>query len=76
MIPPARRRFTNKPGWYVGDIEDVWMIEPPIPLEKIQKLIPEWAWTSYPRGYTTPQPEIANKVWKIVESSTGAAKVG
>ena len=40
-------------------------IEPPLSLDELSDLLPNWAWLRYPRTYTTPSDEIAEMLWEI-----------
>ncbi|TAJ81105.1 MAG: hypothetical protein EPO42_02995 [Gallionellaceae bacterium] len=40
-------------------------IDPPLSLDELCGLLPNWAWLRYPRTYTTPSDEIAEKLWEI-----------
>lgn len=55
-------------GWYEAELGNVQMIEPVITLEELQKEMPGWGWTIYPRSYTTPRPEIQRKLLEYIEA--------
>src|SRR5262245_29039840 len=48
----------DKPGYYVSDLTGVRWDTPPIPLRELSARFPGWGWTTYPRSYTTPLPEV------------------
>lgn len=57
-------------GWirrYGAKLESIGLIEPPIPLDIIQKRVPNLIWVNYPRNITTPSPDIAAKILKLIK---------
>jgi hypothetical protein len=58
-----RRDWKNR---YGADLNDIQLIDPPIPLAEVQRFIPELKWTRYPRSITTPTPEIAEKIRGLI----------
>lgn len=47
---------------YRANITITNFFDPAISLDEMQALLPEWAWTRYPRTYTTPNEDIAEKL--------------
>lgn len=52
---------------YGAKLESIRLIEPPIPLGIIQKRVPNLMWANYPRSITTPSPDVAAKVLKLIK---------
>jgi hypothetical protein len=53
-------------GWYEAELGKVRWLKRVLTLEELQKQIPKWKWTAYPRGYTTPSPEIEEKLLSYI----------
>ena len=47
---------------YRADVGNLILFAFPVVLDEIAKLFPEWAWTRYPRSFTTPPEELAGRV--------------
>ena len=43
------------------------MIVPPISLDVLRRRLPALRWTVYPRSITTPEPEVARKLWQLIQ---------
>lgn len=43
-------------------------VDPPLSLDEMSDLLPNWAWVRYPRTYTTPSEETAERLWEIVSN--------
>jgi hypothetical protein len=69
----ATARITSeaKPrtGWrnrYGAGIDSIKLIEPPISLAAIQRHIPRLDWAKYPRSITSPGPELADHLRRLI----------
>jgi 5-methylcytosine-specific restriction endonuclease McrA len=58
-----RKDWPNRYGAGVGSIK---LIEPPISLAAIRRLVPELTWAKYPRSITTPGSDVADKVRELI----------
>jgi hypothetical protein len=61
--PKPRRNWANRYGAAVGNIR---LIAPAISLETIRRRIPDLTWAVYPRSITTPTPDVAQQVRRLV----------
>jgi len=64
------------PRAYGAGLDSIRLVLPPIPIDAIKNLIPDLKWANYPRGITTPSPEIANKIRRLIQRVSGAVKLG
>lgn len=48
---------------YRADLGSLVLFAFPVVLEEVTKLFPAWAWTRYPRSFTTPPEELAAQVY-------------
>lgn len=62
-LPKPREDWNNR---YGAELTSIGLIEPPISIDTIRKYIPELTWAKYPRSITTPPPEIADKIRKLI----------
>ncbi|NUP07981.1 MAG: hypothetical protein HOW73_18195 [Polyangiaceae bacterium] len=46
----------------IGDIE---LVEPALTPADLQQALPDWKWLTYPRSYTSPNPDIATRLWEL-----------
>jgi len=53
---------------YRADIELGPPLDPMLSLDELAELLPDWAWTRYPRTYTTPSNEVANVLLEIAKN--------
>ena len=67
LSTPFSAKFGNR-HVYRANIGIGAPIDPFLTIEELSELFPEWAWVRYPRTYTTPSNEIAEKLWKIASS--------
>jgi hypothetical protein len=64
--PTSKRKdWANR---YGAAISSLRLINPPISMDVIQRDVPDWAWTRYPRSITTPDPDVALKLRALVEN--------
>jgi HNH endonuclease len=66
----------RRPDWgpraYSAGLVSVKLIKPPIGLETIKKRVPSLTWANYPRGITTPAPEVAAKIRRLIGQGNDA----
>jgi hypothetical protein len=62
--PKPRDDWPNRYGAGLGSIR---LIQPAISLATIQLRIPDLTWANYPRAITTPAPEVAAQVRKLIQ---------
>jgi hypothetical protein len=55
------------PNRYGAGLASIKLIRPAISLATIQRSIPGLTWANYPRSITTPAPEIADQVRKLIK---------
>lgn len=55
---------------YGADLRDIRLINPPIPLEEVQRRIPDLGWARYARSIATPSPENAKRIRKLLLTET------
>jgi hypothetical protein len=65
--------YGNAVGYRAG-LSNVRLIKP-IPISTVKKEIPKWGWLRYPRGKTTPPPEIAARLLSLVQKADAADKL-
>lgn len=51
---------------YRADIGTIVILPVPVPLARVRYDMEDWAWTSYPRTYTTIDDHLATRLWTIV----------
>lgn len=61
--PVLREDWLNR---YGAPLAEVSLIEPPVSLGTIQRRLPAFNWTRYPRSITTPSPRIAAGIRRLV----------
>ena len=66
MSPPTKGSFNNR-SIYRADLGEIKMLDPPVPVERVLEQIPEWKWPTYPRSYTTPSPDVAQQLVRVIE---------
>jgi hypothetical protein len=62
-----------------ADIGPVRLFPSPIPLAYIAKVLPEWAWATYPRSYTTPSTSVEEALLAAIQAfqvDLGPAEAG
>jgi len=64
-LPKPRVDWPNR---YGSGLTSITLIEPPISLATIRRHIPRLTWANYPRSITTPSPEIAEEIRKLVRN--------
>lgn len=69
----ARINSPSEPrsGWwrrYGASLNSIKLILPSILLTTIQRQIPSLTWANYPRSITTPSPEIADRIRKLIRN--------
>ena len=62
--PKARDDWPNR---YGAGITSVQLIDPAISLAAIRRGIPDLTWANYPRSITTPEPNVADQIRKLIE---------
>jgi 5-methylcytosine-specific restriction endonuclease McrA len=55
------------PNRYGAALTSIKLISPAISLATIQRRIPGLTWAKYPRSITTPKPEIADRIRKLIK---------
>ncbi|PSH04546.1 MAG: hypothetical protein CXZ00_06925 [Acidobacteria bacterium] len=66
----VRSHTLPRPDWqhrYGAKVGSIRLIDPPIPLEAIQRSIPKLTWANYPRSITTPEPQIASQIRSLID---------
>ena len=65
---PVRGSFGQQAA-HVSDITELWLFAKNVPLEHIRAELPEWRWLDQQsKSRTTPKPEIAARLWRVVEA--------
>lgn len=67
LTDPAPTVFGNRHVHRAG-IGIGHLIDPPLSLDELSDLLPNWAWVRYPRTYTTPADEISEKLWEVASA--------
>lgn len=62
----ARRRRDWGPRAYGAGLNTIKLIDPPIGIGAIKKRIPKLAWANYPRSVTTPSPNVAAEIRRLI----------
>jgi hypothetical protein len=63
-LSKPRDDWPNRYGSGLGSIK---LIQPAISLATIQRRIPGLTWANYPRSITTPPPEVADQIRKLIQ---------
>jgi hypothetical protein len=63
--PTLRADWRNR---YGASLTNVVLIEPPISIGVVRQRLPALAWARYPRSITTPSPEVATEIMRLVEA--------
>jgi predicted HNH restriction endonuclease len=71
LFATARIKSRAKPkaNWsrrYGAPLEAIELIKPPISLAAIRQNLPELEWANYPRSITTPSPEMASRLRRLI----------
>jgi hypothetical protein len=75
----ATARITSqaapRPEWgpraYGAGLDSIQLIEPSIPIDVIRKRLPLLTWANYPRSVTTPTPQIASQIRRLIQRVSG-----
>jgi hypothetical protein len=68
-----------RPSWgpraYGSGLKSVRLIMPPIDLGTIRRIVPALTWAIYPRSITTPSPEVAAQIRKLIARGKGSFEI-
>ena len=62
-VPKLRPDWKNR---YRSRLTGFRSLDPPVELEEIESLVPDFGWAQYPRSITTPDPSIAAKIQRLL----------
>jgi len=54
--------FFGERRTYCADLGSLSLFAFPVVLEEVARLFPEWGWPRFPRSFTTPPPEVADRL--------------
>lgn len=61
------------PGRYGAEVEQVALLDPPIPTKLLVERFPAWGWPTYPRNYVTVPAEVADGIADLVGAGASGA---